>query len=528
MTGETIVNNTTTSDTLQAPVTKNKKENLRQRAYLNSLSSMIDYAGIQITGFIINPFFVSGLGSAMYGVWQMLGQLTGYTKIADTRASQALKWSLAHKRDVVQEEEFKSDLTTAFIVTAITLPISLIVGGLLSWYAPQITHADEKYFTLIRATSAILISCLIINKFFDLFEAVLGGMNLGYKRMGLRALIVAFGGVLKVLVIVEGYGLIGLALVQVVISLVTGASFYFIVKKYVPWFAFGKTNKLKVRSFGKLSGWYMIFSTLKMLLLNTDKVLLGYLTGPVLVAKYSLTMFTSLAVQGAVVAVITGITPGISSLFGKGDYDKVKMARKAVISSTWIFTVSIGVAILIMNRSFIDLWVGKDKYAGNIENLFILLVTVQVVFFQLDSLIMNASLDIKRKVWLSSGASVLSFLLAILSVGKFGIIGLCISILIGRLFYTIGFPLLLKRRMKDETPFLSATQLRPAIVTIILFALATYAGMVFTVPNWIALILGGLVIFLVAGFIFWVFGMSGVERSEMKHAVSGMKILKMK
>ena len=84
-----------------------KKENLKQRAYLNSLSSILDYGGAQITGFIINPFIVGGLGNAMYGVWQILGQLTGYTKMADTRASQALKWSLASKRDVAQEEEFK-------------------------------------------------------------------------------------------------------------------------------------------------------------------------------------------------------------------------------------------------------------------------------------------------------------------------------------------------------------------------------------------------------------------------------------
>jgi O-antigen/teichoic acid export membrane protein len=176
---------------------------------------------------------------------------------------------------VAQEEEFKSDVTSALYVTLITLPLALILGAILSWYAPYISQADLKYYSLIRITCSILIFGLIINKFFDLFEATLAGMNLAYKRMGFRAAIIAIGGILKVIVISRGYGLIGLSLVQVLNSLVIGWAFYYIVKKNVPWFSFGKTNKAKVKSFGKLSGWYMAYTVLKTLLLSSDKVFFG-------------------------------------------------------------------------------------------------------------------------------------------------------------------------------------------------------------------------------------------------------------
>src|SRR5687767_11771090 len=96
---------------------KGKKENLKQRAYLNSLSSIIDFVGIQITGIIVSPFLVSGLGSSMYGIWKMLGQMTGYAGLADTRATQVLKWTVAKKKDVAGDEELRSDLTSAFVVT---------------------------------------------------------------------------------------------------------------------------------------------------------------------------------------------------------------------------------------------------------------------------------------------------------------------------------------------------------------------------------------------------------------------------
>ena len=75
-----------------------KKENLKQRAYLNSLTSMIDYGVVQITGLIVSPFIVGGLGDAIYGIWKMLTQMTGYATMADSRASQVLKWTVAKKK----------------------------------------------------------------------------------------------------------------------------------------------------------------------------------------------------------------------------------------------------------------------------------------------------------------------------------------------------------------------------------------------------------------------------------------------
>ena len=504
-----------------------KKENLKQRAYLNSLSGIIDYAGAQITGFIINPFIVSGLGSVMYGVWQILTQLTGYTKLVDTRASQVLKWSLANKREIAKEEEFRSDITSALYVTAITLPLGLIAGSIISWYAPYISGADLKYYSLIRITCSILIFGLIANKFFDLFEATLGGMNLGYKRMGFRAMIVAIGGVLKVYVISKGYGLIGLSVVQVLNALVIGSTFYFIVKKNVPWFSLGTTTKSKVRSFGKLSGWFMGFSILKMILLSSDKVMLGYLAGPALVSNYALTMFTSTAIQGAMIAVIMGMTPGICTVFGKGEYERVDKARKTINSLTWLFCASVGSAVLLFNRSFIQLWVGNKHYAGNFENFLILVIAIQVIFFQLDSSILNASMDMKRKVKLSAWAAAFSIALSFILIQRFQIIGLCISTICGRLFYSIGFPVLLKRRMEMKVNFFNFKDMRMFITGISLFALTTVLGAYLVINNWFMLIISGVLSVMLAGFIFWVTGMNETDRKEALQAVSTIKWFKM-
>src|SRR5688572_7223722 len=282
---------------------KNKvgaKEDLKQRAYLNTLSSMMDYTANRLTGLFVNPFVIAGLGTSLFGIWQMLGQFTGYVNIADTRSSQVLKWTVAQKKDVATAEELRKEAGAAFIVMLFVMPVILIAGSIIAWYAPYITHAEKAHYNLIRITCSLLIFSVLVFKFFELFEAVLRGMNLTFKRMGIRAGIVIVGGGLKVLAITMGYGLTGLAVVQVFDTLLLGISYYIVVKRNVGWFGFSRPDRANVLRFGKLSAWYLADAGAHIVNSNSDKLLLGIVTSPVMVAYYTLTKFIPAALQGLI------------------------------------------------------------------------------------------------------------------------------------------------------------------------------------------------------------------------------------
>ncbi|WP_317195553.1 lipopolysaccharide biosynthesis protein [Echinicola shivajiensis] len=506
--------------------TKKSKENLKQYAYLNSLTEIIDHVGVQIIGFVVNPFIVSGLGSSLYGIWQMLTQMTGYAGIADTRATQVLKWSVSKKRDVASDEDLRSEVTSAFVITLLILPIVLIVGSIVIWYAPSVINMDESYSNLIRITCSLLILTLVVHKVFDIFEASLRGMNLGFKRMGLRAGIIAVGGVMKVLVITMGFGLIGLASVQVFVALVLGISYYYIVKKSVPWFGFGKTNKTKVKSYGKLSGWFMGLMVTKMMLNNSDKIVLGYLIGPVFVTKYTLTLFTSFAIKGIVSAITTGIIPGIGGIFGKGEYEKVQSARNSIITINWVLVSALGILVLLFNQSFISLWVGSEHYAGNLENLLILVIAIQYIFFQMDSDIINLTLKLEIKVLLSFLAASISILLAFLLVKEFSILGLCASIILGRMILTIGYPIVIKKRINDHSNLLTFKSLRPILASLLLLSLACYMGQWIEISSWYYLVFMIIISFPISILLIWWIGVSSENKKVVLDIISKIKFFK--
>jgi len=507
---------------------KKKKENLKQYAYLNTLTSLIDFAGAQLTGLIVSPFIVGGLGSSMYGIWQMLGQLTGYSKIADARATQVLKWTIAKKKNVADDTELQSDLTSAFIVTMISMPIVLILGGVISWYAPIITKAALQHYNLIRIACSFLILSLVIARVFDIYECVLRGMNLSFKRLGLRTMIIVLGGALKVGAIVLGYGLVGLSLVQIIITLVTGVTIYYVVKRNVPWLRFGKTNYKKVVSFTKLSGWNMANTTVVTLLSQSDKILLGVIAGPILVSSYSLTLFLPLAMEGIVFNIIVGAIPGVGSLIGMKEYQRVYKAWRSINDLVLIIAISAGVTIILFNQSFLNIWVGENHFAGTLANALILLVVIQELFIKQDGYIITATLELKKKVIITLITVLISVALGLLLIKNYGVIGLCISLFAGRSFLFFYQRKILEEKIKINKAQSLFCFVQPVFVSLLLLSAALSLSFNWGQTNLYFLVFMAPVTFALSGFLLYYTGLVPERRAALINLYSSIRLFKLK
>jgi O-antigen/teichoic acid export membrane protein len=503
-----------------------KGENLKQRAYLNTVSSLIDYIGAQLTGMIVSPFIVRGLGSSMYGIWQMLGQMTGYAKMADSRATQVLKWTVAKKKAIATEEELRSDLTSALFVTIASMPLVLIIGGVISWYAPYITKADPAYYNLIRIVCSLLNLSLVIAKVFDLYECVLRGMNLGFKRMGFRAGIVAVGGSLKVLAITLGYGLIGLSIVQILITVITGFTFYYIVKKNVGWLGFGKTNFKKVVSFSKLTGWNMANTTTITLLTQSDKVLLGFIASPILVSSYSLTLFLPLAVQGVIFNIIIGAVPGIGKLLGLNEYSKIHKAWSNMNDLIFLLTAAAGVTIILFNNSFLRIWVGEGHFAGNITNALIMLMIIQDLFVRHDGYIITATLDLKKKVYLTIISIIIFTVLAFILIKSLGIAGLCLSLIVSKFLLFIGQRKFLQSKIQYSFTISLFQRAQPLLILLLMLGMACYVSSFIHPVSFSAMVALVPLTFTCSLFIFYAIGLRKEKKNELLQIASSIKLFK--
>ena len=111
-------------------------KSLTQKAYLNALAKTLDFGARLITGFVVTPFLVAGLGSVGYGIWRTLDSLTGHMSVADGRPSQALKTTIVNLQSSTDYEEKRRNFASAILVWLLFFPLLTTVGGVLVWFAP--------------------------------------------------------------------------------------------------------------------------------------------------------------------------------------------------------------------------------------------------------------------------------------------------------------------------------------------------------------------------------------------------------
>lgn len=496
-------------------------ENLTKKASLNALAAALDYGARLVIGFVINPLLVNGLGDYGYGVWQVLGRLAGYISPASGRPTQALKWTIANQQASTDYEGKRRQVGNAVAVWLLFLPVLVFLGGLLTWGAPFWLNAPAEAFLSIRLATALLAVNVVMISLVELPRGVLSGENLGYKRMGLSALLVFVGGGFTVLALHLNAGLVGVATATLTTTLLTGALFLQVVRTYVPWFGIARPLPEAVRQFLGLSWWFLLWNLVMRLMRASDVVILGIFGSAELVTSYSLTKYAPETIISFVAIVVFGITPGLGGIIGSGNLEKAIRVRNEIMLFTWLLVTATGSTILLWNRSFVQLWVGTDYYAGPIPTLLIVIITTQFVIIRNDANVIDLTLNLRHKVLIGLLSTALSVLGAAILVGRFnlGIIGLSLSFIAGRSILSLGYPWLVGRFLGTSLSIQLKSVLRPTIVTVVLFVLMSSAVGYLTVSSWPGLVFSSGATLIGVSFLTFYAGLSGEQRKHIWHRI---------
>src|SRR2546430_3102139 len=266
---------------------------LTQRASLNVIASLLDYGAKIAVGLVVVPILVGGLGRSLYGVWEMLGRLVGYMTAGDGRPTQALRLVISTLQASDDDGAKRRYVGGAIVVWLLFLPVVVAAGAGLVWFAPTITAVASALVPVVRLTCALLTVSLLFGNLASLPESVLRGMNLGYKRMGLQAGLEVVGGALVAGGIYVGLGMAGAAGAQVAFALLMGLCFWWVVRKYVPWFGVARPTRAEITGLLGLSAWYSAGEAVTKLLLASDVIILGIVLSPAAVTPYVLTGYAA-------------------------------------------------------------------------------------------------------------------------------------------------------------------------------------------------------------------------------------------
>ena len=498
-----------------APV-KVRGKALTHTAYLNGFASLLDTVVKGGVMAFVTPILVAGLGSSLFGVWQILGRLVTYMHAADGRPTQALKWVIANRHSIDDDETKRRHVGSAMGVWLLFLPLLAAISAVLIWISPHMTRVGPEQFRTIRITCALLVVNFLLIQLISLPEAVLRGMNLGYKRLGLQAGLNIVGGALSIGALYIGAGLMGLAAAQAILAALTGLLFLAVVKKYVAWYGVSRPSFAEVKSFLKLSVWWFAWTTIHKFIMASDILILGVVASASAVTTYSLTGFAGITLLSLVTTVLAAVMPGLGSVIGQKQFERAAALRGEMMAASWLLLAAIGSTILLWNRSFVHLWVGDQHYAGTWANLLIVIMIVQLIFIRNDAYVIDLTLELREKVVMGLIAAAVSIALSAVLIPRLGIAGLCVGMILGRLSLTISYPFVINKRFGQKRMPNLARAIRPALTMALMFAAAAYLGEKVLADNWVVWALSGGLTFLLALGIAVLAGLSRDVRSPLK------------
>ena len=215
---------------------------LTKKASLNSVATALNQGARAIVGFVVNPLLLRYLGDVTFGHWQVVYRLIGQTNPAGGRPSEALKWFIANRQSSDDLQVKRQAVASAIVVWLIFIPVLLPIGAVVGWFAPIWLHVPPADYAVVRLTAAVLVAGVVIMGLTNIPWAALAGENLGYKRMGITAAFEFVGGGLMVVAAVSGAGLVGLAVATVVVTVMSGALFLWLARRYIPWFGVARPD----------------------------------------------------------------------------------------------------------------------------------------------------------------------------------------------------------------------------------------------------------------------------------------------
>jgi adenylate kinase family enzyme/O-antigen/teichoic acid export membrane protein len=487
---------------------------LTKRAGLNAAAYLLDFTARTAVMLIVTPILLGLLGRPLFGVWQVLHKAMVY--LGPMRTSNALKWVLANPGASPDGAARRTAFATAAGVWIVILPIALALGALVIVTAPALTHAPPETVPTVRLVAALLVLNFVLSSMVALPESVLEGMNMRYRRMGLRTIATLGGGALTVAAAWAGFGLLGLAGVQILVTLVTAALAWAVARSQFDWFKLERPRWTNVRQFLGLSGLYVGDSLVHRLMMASDVVVLGALLGAYAVPGYTLTSYAPMILLYVVPAMLNSAVPGVGKVLAREGGQRALALLGEMRVLAWLMLAIGGTAILLWNPSFVRMWVGRDIFAGDLVNLLVVLMAVQLVMVQTDSAMIDLTLKVREKMWLGFAAAALSIGLALFAVPRWGILGLCGSFLLGRSILSATFPFLVRSRLTGDAPQIGWPVLRPAATLAVLFAAASFLGIrieFVRLPVWMV---GVALTVLVAGWIAFYGGLTRAQRQAVK------------
>lgn len=417
------------------------KISISQKIIRNTIFNIIGRFWGILVALVLTPYIIHHIGIERYGIWAIVGVLTGYFGLLDFGIGTSFVKYISEYYTKEDYKKINQVVNTGFIFysifTIIIIVLAfLIINPLLTLFKIPANLYNEAVFVFLLGIILFGVSNAL-----SPFVAIQGGL----QRMDISnkvAIAISIPMVIGTIFFLEaGYGLPGLMVNNAIILVISSIANIVIAFRILPElrfnpFLFNKEMFKKLFGFG----YKMQVSVIAGLLhFQMDKLLLAYFLNIGFVAYYTVAAQLASVVRGIPLLLISAIFPAASELEAKADKDSLHTLYFRSMKYVVLIGLPISLLVILFAKPFINLWLGE----GFERSALTLQILTIGYFFNIMTgpgfFILNGIGKPQYAVRNAIMAAVLNLFLSILLVIKIGYFGVVIGTSIATIIAAIVF-----------------------------------------------------------------------------------------
>jgi O-antigen/teichoic acid export membrane protein len=355
-----MTNNSTATQTSTSHTGETGSDSKSSRIIKNVVMNWLCFATAILTGFFMSPFLIRHLGDSVYGVWVLIGSLIGHFALLDFGTQFTIVKRVAEFRARGDQEAINRLLTAALAIFAVMGIFSLGVTGFLALRFNHLFHTP-----LDDTTAAIAMAIMGLNFVLGLCASAFLGALRGYQRYDLdsavTSLLILVRSALIVILLMQGYGILALALVTFTFDVTRVAYLTYCTYRINPAIRISRAylTRSELRGIYSYSSSFFFIAIGNQINFLTDSIVIGMFLSTASVTIYFIANRLVIYLRDLVMEMVGALMPAVSDLHASQDEEQIRKLHVISTKYTLLIALPVSGVLFILGDNFITLWVGK-------------------------------------------------------------------------------------------------------------------------------------------------------------------------
>ena len=335
-----------------------------------ALANAIGYAIAIAISFVQAPFLIHHLGDERYGIWTLIGLVTGYYGLLDLGTRGAIGFFVARARARDATVEIAELTATAFWFLAAAGAVVLVVGTGVLFLFPDLFRIAESARTESMVALGIALVLTALTLPLDVFAAIVNGCRRGEVITFTETVVRILVFVLIFALFQHGARLDVLAGIQVVGRVIVWLVAFATARRLEPnWSVslhFWRRSRLReIMSYGAQTS---IINVASVIVERLDAIVIALALGARMVTVFIIGQALVTYLTQGVSAITLALTPFFADLHAKDDAEQTRWLFFAGTRAASLATGLIAGGLFAFGTPFLARWVGVQYVRGDWHN----------------------------------------------------------------------------------------------------------------------------------------------------------------